>query len=189
MEQQCAALACDPPFHIRPARFEEVPALEKLIADSVRGLSHGLYTPEELELCITHIYGVDTELVEDGTYFVAENSQHALIGCGGWSRRKTLFGGDGFKGRESGFLNPETDAARIRAFFVHPDHGRKGIGRALLRRCEAEAMAHGFSRMELMATLPGQLLYESHGYIVREEYLHPMPDGKTVRFLAMGKNV
>lgn len=182
-------VAADAAFRIRPAKHSEIPAMQRLIAGSVRGLSHGLYTPDELELCITHIYGVDTELLEDQTYFVVESDRHPLMACGGWSRRKTLFGGDDFGGREVGYLNPATDAARIRAFFVHPDHGRKGIGRALMQRCEDEAKAHGFTRMELMATLPGQLLYASHGYAAVEDYFHALPNGQTVRFVAMSKAI
>lgn len=106
---------------------------------------------------------MDSELIADGTYFVVEDGGR-LVGCGGWSRRKTLFGGDQAASREGGLLDPGRDAAKIRAFFVHPDWARRGIGQAILRRCEAEAKAAGFGSVELMATLPGLKFYRAFGY-------------------------
>lgn len=174
-------------YHIRPARIAEQPQLEMLIVSSSRALSQNEYTAEEIETAITYVYGIDSELVVDGTYFVVEQEDGELLACGGWSKRKTLFGGDQSATRETGFLNPLTDAAKIRAFFVHPAHARKGIGRALLHFCEAEARAQGFKQAELMATLPGVKLYEACGYTAKPLYVHHTPNGKTLNFMPMVK--
>ncbi|WP_164156581.1 GNAT family N-acetyltransferase, partial [Sandarakinorhabdus rubra] len=117
---------------IRPADAAEIPALEALITASARVLSQGFYTAEETEAAIAHVFGVDSELVGDGTYLVAEDDA-GIAGCGGWSRRATLFGGDRFAGRSSGLLDPTRDAAKIRAFFVAPHAARRGVGAALLQ--------------------------------------------------------
>jgi GNAT superfamily N-acetyltransferase len=151
-------------LRIRPARADEIPALETLITASARRLSQGYYTARQTEAAIAHVFGVDSELVADGTYLVVEDAAGALLGCGGWSRRATLFGGDRFAGRESGLLDPARDAAKIRAFFVAPAAARQGVGAALLQACEAAAAAAGFARSELMATLPGEPFYAAHGY-------------------------
>lgn len=175
-------------YRIRPALICDQPQLETLIAASARTLSRNVYTEEEIETAITHVFGVDSELVADGTYFIVEQDGEFLA-CGGWSKRKTLFGGDQFAAREAGLLNPSTDPAKIRAFFVHPDHARKGIGRALLEHCEAAARAHGFTQAEMMATLPGVKLYEACGYKAKPAILHPTPNGKTLRFVPMKKDL
>lgn len=195
-----------PPLHVRPATADEIPALERLIAASARQLSHGFYTEAEAEAAIAHVFGVDSELVADGTYLVAErdrsdsdgadlvaNGGHGgpaggpiLAGCGGWSRRATLFGGDRFAGRQSGLLDPARDAAKIRAFFVAPDAARRGVGAALLQACEAAAAAAGFARTELMATLPGVPFYTAHGYVGGAEIALDC-GGVPVRFLPMTK--
>lgn len=151
-------------FTIRPATAAEIPALNALITASARVLSQGFYTPAETEAAITHVFGVDSELVADGTYFVVEDAT-GILGCGGWSRRATLFGGDGFAGRESGLLDPARDAAKIRAFFVAPQAARRGVGAALLKACEDAARAAGFTRTELMATLPGVPFYAANFYL------------------------
>lgn len=148
---------------LRPASRHETAALEALIARSARKLSEGYYSAEEIAAAIEHVFGVDTELIEDGTYLVAE-VDGVLAGCGGWSRRKTLFGSDRAASRESGTLDPETEPAKIRAFFVHPAWARRGVGRAILARCESEARAAGFRACELMATLPGVPFYRAMGY-------------------------
>jgi GNAT superfamily N-acetyltransferase len=148
---------------MRPALRREIPALEALIHRSARDLSRGYYSPEEIAAAIEHVFGVDTELIEDQTYLVAE-VDGVLAGCGGWSRRKTLFGSDRAASRERGTLDPETEPAKIRAFFVHPDWARQGVGQAILARCEAEARAAGFRACELMATLPGVPFYRAMGY-------------------------
>ena len=173
---------------IRPATPDEVPALERLIAASARALSAGFYSPSQIEAAMRHVFGVDSDLVEDGTYFVAEGSDRALAGCGGWSWRRTLFGGDKFAARDSGRLDPAIDAARIRAFFVAPGWERRGVGTALLGACEAAAARAGFARAALMATLPGVPFYAAHGY--REGAAVDHPCGETaVPFVAMEKDL
>jgi GNAT superfamily N-acetyltransferase len=175
-------------FHLRPASEDERETLEALIARSARGLSQADYTDAQTEAAIRHVFGVDSELVADGTYFVAEEDG-VPIACGGWSRRKTLFGGDRYAARQSGLLDPATEPAKIRAFFVHPDHARKGVGRALLAHCEAEAKRHGFTRCEMMATLPGVKFYRAAGYADREAFLQPTPEGVVIPFLRMEKSL
>lgn len=138
-------------------------AIKQLIAESARRLSKDHYNDTQIDAAIASVFGVDTDLIEDGTYFVVESSG-MLVGCGGWSRRKTLFGGDQYSSRDTGYLDPASDFAKIRAFFIHPDHARKGIARAILSRCEEEAKAHGFRGLELMATLPGIEFYKSCGF-------------------------
>ncbi len=172
---------------IRPARESEVPALEAHIAASARALGPPHYTAAETEAAITHVFGVDSELVGDGSYLVAE-SNGQIMGCGGWSRRTTLFGGDRFAGRQSGFLDPATDAARIRAFFVAPAFARQGVGDALLAACEAAAAAHGFTRTALMATLPGQPFYAARGYVAADAITLDL-GGTPVRFVPMDKRL
>jgi len=137
--------------------------IKQLIAESARVLSRKHYNDAQIEAAIASVFGVDTDLIEDGTYFVAEDAG-VMVGCGGWSRRKTLFGGDQFQSRDAGYLEPDHEPAKIRAFFIHPDYARKGIARAILARCEDEARAHGFSELELMATLPGVEFYKSCGF-------------------------
>jgi len=177
-------------YEIRPATLADTSALEVLIARSARELSTDDYTPEQIEAALRGAFGVDTQLIRDGSYFVAD-AAGKLIGCGGWSRRRTLFGGDAKTDRDAGELDPGVDAAKIRAFFVDPDHARQGVGQALLERCEAEAKARGFSRFELMATLPGVKLYAARGYVAGERVsyqLHPGVD-LWIEFLPMSKSV
>jgi len=149
---------------IRKATMEERETIKRLIAESARLLSREHYNDAQIEAAIATVFGVDTNLIEDGTYFVVEIDGQ-LAGCGGWSKRKTLFGGDQYSSRDAGYLDPESEPAKIRAFFIHPDHARKGIGRAILSRCEDEARAQGFRALELMATLPGIEFYKSCGFI------------------------
>ena len=148
---------------VRAATPGEIPALDALIAASARALGRGFYDDTQTEAAIAHVFGVDSELVGDGSYLVVE-ADGAIAGCGGWSRRPTLFGGDRYAARRRGMLDPAHDAARIRAFFVAPDHARRGVGTALLAACEAAAIAHGFTTAALMATLPGVPFYRAHGY-------------------------
>lgn len=173
-------------FNLRPATLDDRPELERLIARSTRELSARDYTPEQIEGALKGAFGVDTQLIRDGTYFVAVRNG-VLIGCGGWSRRRTMFGGDAFTGREPEDLDPHTDAARIRAFFVDPDCARQGVGRAILHRCESEARARGFQRFELMGTLPGLRMYEVEGYVAGPSIEHPLGNGLTIRFVPMSK--
>ena len=148
---------------IRQATLSDREAIKELIAASARYLSREHYNDKQIDAAIATVFGVDTDLIEDGTYFVAE-SDAMLVGCGGWSRRKTLFGGDQYASRDAGYLDPESEPAKIRAFFIHPEHARKGIARAILSRCESEARAQGFHALELMATLPGVEFYKSCGF-------------------------
>ena len=150
-------------MNIRKATLEERDKIQQLIAESARGLSRKHYDDAQIEAAIATMFGVDTDLIDDGTYFVAE-IEGELAGCGGWSRRQTLFGGDQYATRDRSYIDPAIDPARIRAFFVHPDHARKGVARAILERCEREAAAHGFRAMELLSTLPGVEFYKACGY-------------------------
>lgn len=173
-------------MRFREATLADVPALERLIADSVRAFGRTDYSDAQIDAALGTAWGVDTELIRDGTYFVVA-VDGVLAACGGWSRRRTLFGADGGPGRESALLDPASDAARIRAFFVAPAFGRRGIGRALLERCEAAARGHGFGAAELMATLPGARLYRAFGYESSAPVEHPLPGGLTIRFVPMRK--
>jgi GNAT superfamily N-acetyltransferase len=176
------------PITHRPATFEDIPLLNELIAASARVLSAGYYTPAQTESAIKYVFGVDTQLVIDQTYFVAELDGQ-LAGCGGWSKRNTLYGGDQYKEIEDPLLDPEKDAARIRAFFVHPDYARRGIGRHLIEICQMAAKINGFKRMELGATLPGVPLYAAMGYEVIETIDSSLPDGEVWAVVRMGKNL
>ncbi len=175
-------------YRLRKATLEDRPALENLIACSARALSTGDYTPQQIEAALRGTYGVDSQLIRDGTYFVAEmEGGHEMVGCGGWSRRRTLFGGDAHGSRDAAELDPRVDAAKVRAFFIDPAHARKGIGKAILERCEAEAVAWGFSRIELIATLPGVRLYQALGYVAGNPFHHDLGDGLTIEFVPMRK--
>lgn len=173
---------------IRRALLAEVPSLNALIVASATELSRGYYSQAQIESLITHVFGVDTQLLIDGTYYVIER-EGDLVACGGWSGRRTLFGGDQAKEDSDPILDPASEAARIRAFFVAPTQARQGLGRALLQHCEAAARAAGFRRAELMATLPGVPLYSALGYDALEPVTHPLPDGQTVDFVRMGKRL
>ncbi|GGZ04574.1 GNAT family N-acetyltransferase [Pseudoduganella plicata] len=155
---------------LRPARPEDVPALEALIARSGLGLSGGFYTDEQAAALTRHVFGVDTQLIADGTYFVIERDG-VPVACGGWSRRATLFGGDRAKGAVDPLLDPATQAGRIRAFFVDPACARQGLGRMLLAHCERMAMAAGFAELEMAATMPGVPFYRDAGYRTVEEFV------------------
>ena len=173
---------------IRRALLTEAPALNALIAISASELSRGYYTPAQTDSLIAHVFGVDTQLLTDGTYYVIERDER-LVACGGWSRRRTLFGGDQAKDDSDPLLDAATDAARIRAFFVHPAWARQGLGRMLLAHCEAAARTAGFVRTELMATLPGVPLYRALGYESLESVTYRLPDGLRAEFLRMGRRL
>ena len=160
--------------------------VEQLIAESARILSRAHYNDAQIEAAIVGVFGVDTTLIEDGTYFVAEISG-TLAGCGGWSRRKTLFGGDQYSSRDTGYIDPDSAFAKIRAFFIHPDHARKGVARAILARCEDEARAHGFRGLELMSTLPGVEFYKSCGFSERGTFHLELTDGVKLELVPMQK--
>jgi GNAT superfamily N-acetyltransferase len=173
---------------IRPATLEDKPELTSLIARSARELSADDYTPEQVEGALRGAFGIDTQLILDGTYFVAE-VDGKLVACGGWSKRRTLFGGDARSGRDGAQLDPTTDAAKIRAFFVDPAYARRGLGSAILGRCESEAMACGFRSFEMMATLPGARLYSRYGYSGTERVQYEMQPGLTIEFIPMKKEL
>ncbi len=171
---------------IRPAVPADVPALRALIDASVRGLQAPDYTPAQIESALASVYGVDSRLIADGTYFVAQAGP-VVVGCGGWSKRRTLYGGDQWTGREDAPLDPRREAAKIRAFFVHPDWARRGIGSAILAACEDAARAAGFTRCEMGATLTGVPLYRAHGYAATAELGAPLPDGTSLPIVRMEK--
>ena len=168
--------------------MEDREAMQQLIAASARLLSRQHYNDAQIEAAIATVFGVDTTLIEDGTYFVAE-SDGVFVGCGGWSRRKTLFGGDQYTSRDVGYLDPESEPAKIRAFFIHPDHARKGIARAILARCEEEARAYGFRELELAATLPGVEFYKSCGFSERATFDLDLIEGVKLELVAMRKEL
>jgi GNAT superfamily N-acetyltransferase len=171
----------------RLAKLEDIPSLNHLIALSVRGLSTSYYTLKQIESSIKFVFGVDTQLVKDGTYFIAQIDE-VIVGCGGWSKRNTLYGGDQHKEIADPLLNPAIDAARIRAFFVHPDYARRGVGKHIINVCELAARANGFTKFELGATLPGVPLYLAMGYYSVQTILQPLPDGEVLEIVKMRKD-
>lgn len=181
-------------IQIRRATNADIPRLREVIEASVRGLQANDYSPAQIELALKTVYGVDSQLIADGTYFVAEAAQpgsgHPLIvGCGGWSKRKTLYGGDQFSGREDSPLDPARDAAKIRAFFVHPAWARRGIGGMILEACENAAVAAGFTRLEMGATLSGIPFYQAKGYSAVENQGVPLGNGDFLPVVRMAKTV
>ena len=173
---------------IRKAQMEDREAIQQLIAESARKLSREHYSDTQIEAAIAKVFGVDTTLIEDGTYFVVEIDEQ-LAGCGGWSKRKTLFGGDQYASRDVDYSDPKTDPAKIRAFFIHPEHARKGIARAILSRCEDEARAEGFRALELMATLPGIEFYKSRGFAPAGTFDLELVDDVKLELIPMRKDL
>ena len=179
-------------IRIRKAVPADTPVLSGLIEVSVRGLQASDYTAEQIEAALQSVYGVDSQLISDGTYFVAESESADglfIVACGGWSKRKTLYGGDQWTGREPALLDPQRDAAKIRAFFVHPDWTRRGIGSMILDTCEAAALASGFTRLEMGATLTGVPLYQARGYVSRENLEVPLANGTSLPIVRMDKQI
>ena len=164
--------------------MDDVPALELLIPLSVRTLQAHCYSSAQMEASLGPVFGVDRQLIADGTYFVVEQSGH-VIACGGWSRRCAEFGGDRARSGEEAALDPSRDPARIRAFFVHPDWTRRGIGRSLLCACETAIRDAGFREAILVATLAGEPLYASSGYAVVERYKVPLANDLTLPVVRM----
>ena len=173
---------------LRLAAHADIARLSELIARSARGLSTEDYRPEQVDGALRGAFGIDTQLIDDGTYFVAEHDGE-LAGCGGWSFRSTLFGGDARADRDASLLDPATQAAKIRAFFVEPSKARLGVGTSLLERCENEARARGFTRAELMATLPGLKLYAARGYVGDERVRYDLGAGESIEFVPMSKDL
>jgi GNAT superfamily N-acetyltransferase len=184
-------------IHIRKAVAEDIPVLRALIDASVRGLQAEDYTAQQIEDALKTVFGVDSQLIADGTYFIAEadseskseNANVVAVGCGGWSKRKTLFGGDQWAARQDSLLDPRVDAAKIRSFFVHPDWPRRGIGSAILETCEAAAKSAGFSRAEMGATLTGVKLFQVRGYVPLESIEIPLQNGASLPVVRMTKQL
>jgi GNAT superfamily N-acetyltransferase len=181
-------------IRIRQAVTADVPILRQLIDASVRGLQTRDYTPSQIESALATVYGVDTQLIADGTYLVAEaeagpDTAPLIVGCGGWSKRKTLYGGDQWTGREAALLDPQRDAAKIRAFFIHPSWARRGIGSMILEACENAAVAAGFTRFEMGATLTGVPLYQARGYVALENLEVPLANGESLPIVRMEKQM
>jgi GNAT superfamily N-acetyltransferase len=188
-------------IHLRLAVPEDVPALRELIDKSVRGLQTQDYTPAQIEGALQTVFGVDSQLIADGTYIVAEAERNAIpraeaarkpsgliiVGCGGWSKRKTLYGSDRWTGREDALLDPQRDAAKIRAFFIHPDWARRGVGSMILEACEEAARSAGFTRYEMGATLTGAKLFGVKGYAAVKRISIPLVNGETLPVIHMEK--
>jgi GNAT superfamily N-acetyltransferase len=173
---------------LRLAREADVPALEALIPLSVRALQAAHYSQAQMDAALGPVFGVDRQLIRDSTYFVAEQNG-MIVGCGGWSRRRSLYGGDGARQGEDGLLDPQRDAARVRAFFVHPAWARRGIGRAIMTACEQAILEAGFRNVDIVATLAGEPLYASFGYAVVERFEIAMAGGLSLPAVRMTKSM
>src|SRR5215472_9640529 len=193
-------------IHLRLAAPDDVPALTALIEASARGLQTEDYTPAQIEGALQAVLGVDTQLIADGTYIVAQapsetsegeslakssaaasGSNWVIVGCGGWSKRKTLYGSDHWTGREDALLDPQREAAKIRAFFIHPAWARRGVGSLILDACEQAARAAGFTRYEMGATLTGAKLFGAKGYVAVKPISIPLANGETLPVIHMEK--
>ena len=191
-----------PNIHLRLAVPEDVPVLRELIDASVRGLQTQDYTPAQIEGALKTVFGVDSQLIADGTYIVAQAepaaieragaknapSERIIVGCGGWSKRKTLYGSDRWTGREDALLDPLRDAAKIRAFFIHPDWARRGVGGMILQACEDAARAAGFTRYEMGATLTGAKLFGAKGYVAVKPISIPLSNGESLPVIHMERH-
>jgi GNAT superfamily N-acetyltransferase len=195
-------------IRIRKALPQDVPELRRLIETSVRELQAQDYTPAQMEGALESVFGVDSQLIADGSYLVAEariadagsdadsanistakrpGSEWAIAGCGGWSKRKTLYGGDCWTAREDSLLDPKRDAAKIRAFFIHPAWARRGVGSKILEACELAAREAGFTRFEMGATLTGAKLFGAKGYVAVEKIEVPLKNGLSLPVIHMAK--
>ncbi|MCF2860282.1 GNAT family N-acetyltransferase [Pseudoalteromonas sp. SMS1] len=175
-------------YTLRVACEHDIPILKRMIEESTKGLCTEFYTPVQIDLALQSALGVDSQLIDDKTYFCIE-AQGEIIACGGWSYRATLFGSDDEQSRNATELDPDTQAAKIRAFFVKPDHARQGIGSMLLKKCETEAICRGYRTLELMATLPGVKLYERHGFVAGETVEYNLGEGTHITFMPMSKRL
>jgi len=172
----------------RLAREDDIPALERLIPFSVRSLQAAHYSPAQMEAALGPVFGVDRQLIRDGTYFVVEQGGE-IVGCGGWSKRSSLFGSDTARVGPDAELNPERDAARVRAFFVHPAWARRGIGRSILDACERAIRDARFRSIDLVATLAGEPLYAACGYKTVQRYEIEMSNGLKLPAVRMTKHL
>jgi N-acetylglutamate synthase-like GNAT family acetyltransferase len=173
-----------PEFSLRLARESDIAAMQALIQRSGIGLAQGFYTPGQAAAITREVFGVDSQLVHDGTYFVIEHDG-AIVACGGWGKRDTLHGGDQRKQGTDRLLDPAREPARIRAFFVEPRMARRGLGTMLMQRCEEEAKAAGFRSLELAATLPGEPLYRALGFAEVERVELALAKGVRVPLVRM----
>lgn len=181
-------------IQIRKATPADIPRLREVIEASVRGLQAQDYSPAQIEGALESVYGVDSQLIADGTYFAVEAAHDDLcakeiVACGGWSKRKTLYGGDQFSGREDSLLDPARDAAKIRAFFVHPQWARQGVGSLILETCEKAALDAGFTRLEMGATLSGVAFYRAKGYEAVENQSVALSNGESLPIVKMAKQI
>ena len=184
-----------PEIHIRPATPADVPEMRALIEASVRRLQMHDYSPEQIDGALETVFGIDSQLIADGTYLVAElelsssnaKSSPLIVGCGGWSKRKTLFGGDRWTHRVDELLDPLREPAKIRAFFIHPDWARQGVGTLLLQACEDAAKSAGFTSFEMGATLTGAKLFATKGYVPVEHVSIPLNNGASLPIIHMRK--
>ena len=175
-------------WSLRLAYDADIPGLEILIGRSVRELQSASYSAAQMDGALGSVFGVDRQLIRDKTYFVAEHDG-AIIACGGWSKRQSLFGSDAARATEDALLDPLQEAARIRAFFVHPEHARRGLGRAILVACEEAIRAARFRSIELVATLPGVPFYLAFDYEAGEGYEVPLVNGLSLPVVRMSKNL
>jgi GNAT superfamily N-acetyltransferase len=196
-----AAFLMNGNVHLRLAVPADIPVLRELIDASVRGLQAKDYTPAQIEGALETVFGVDSQLIADGTYVVAEalpggteranegiaQSTPVIIGCGGWSKRKTLYGSDHWTDREDALLDPLHDAAKIRAFFIHPGWARRGVGSLILQACEDAARSAGFTRYEMGATLTGAKLFGVKGYVAVRPISIPLVNGESLPVIHMEK--
>jgi GNAT superfamily N-acetyltransferase len=184
-------LSVDDAFQIRPAASLDIAQLRKLIEMSVRQLQKNDYSAAQIEGALGHALGLDTQLVEDGTYFVATPlaEPDLIVASGGWSYRRTLYGSDHGPNREKTPLDPSTEPAKIRAIFVHPDWSRRGLGTLMLRHCEDAAQRAGFRELEMGSTLTGVPLYSLKGYVPRGRVAVPLPNGEVLPIVHMTKTL
>jgi GNAT superfamily N-acetyltransferase len=176
---------------LRRAAPSDVPDLQRLIAVSVRGLSKDVYSPEQIASSVVHVFGVDSQLIADGTYYVIVE-KNEIVAAGGWSARQTLYGGDQMKNEVDVTdltIDPATSPARIRAFFVDPAWARRGLGRRIYEACEHAARARGFRCFELLGTLPGVPLYRALGFDEIEAVDVPLPGGLTLPCIRMARDI
>jgi len=177
-------------FHLRVATSDDVKQIRSLIVASVRGLQTEDYSPAQREGALATVFTVDSQLIADGTYFVAIKADGMMAGCGGWSFRKTLYGGDHQMEKIAPQrLDPIVDAAKIRAIFVHPEYARMGLGGLILDAAEQAAIVEGFTQFEMGSTLTGASLYERKGYREMERRKVPVGGGEAIEVVRMVKRL
>ena len=173
---------------LRLAHPADAPAIRELMGASIRELFPRFYDERQTASAVVHIGDLDLALIEDGTYFVHE-ADGEIVACGGWSRRNRLFAGAGHASDDDRLLDPATEPARVRAMFVRGDWTRRGLGRAILEACERAAHGEGFTRLALMATLPGEPLYRAYGFRELERVPIVTPDGVSMEGVAMEREI